>query len=109
MLQWITALEKIAATSHYVSKSRFGSFAPIRMNVAAQWLVDGVSLLHDVLAVYRLLVLDDSETTSGISPVLSFLHAKLSIFMIGGYRLVRTMYAHKSAPLVSVIYPQSFR
>ncbi|KAG6841710.1 hypothetical protein C0991_007982 [Blastosporella zonata] len=41
MLQWITALEKVAATSHYASKNRFDSFAPIRLNVAAQWLVDG--------------------------------------------------------------------
>lgn len=43
MLQWITALEKVAATSHYTGSNRFDSFAPIRLNVAAQWLVDGVS------------------------------------------------------------------
>lgn len=42
MLQWITALEKVAASSHYTGSNRFDSFAPIRMNVAAQWLVDGV-------------------------------------------------------------------
>jgi phospholipase D1/2 len=42
MLQWIAAFEKIAATSHYLGGNRFGSFAPIRLNVAAQWLVDGV-------------------------------------------------------------------
>ncbi|KZP31489.1 phospholipase D [Athelia psychrophila] len=41
MLQWITALEKVAASSHYTGSNRFDSFAPIRMNVAAQWLVDG--------------------------------------------------------------------
>ncbi|KAG6810808.1 hypothetical protein H0H92_010252 [Tricholoma furcatifolium] len=41
MLQWITAFEKVAATSHYVGKNRFDSFSPIRLNVAAQWLVDG--------------------------------------------------------------------
>lgn len=41
MLQWITALEKVAASSHYTGSNRFSSFAPIRMNVAAQWLVDG--------------------------------------------------------------------
>lgn len=45
MLQWITALEKAADTCQFVTPNRFGSFAPIRMNVAAQWLVDGVSLL----------------------------------------------------------------
>lgn len=43
MLQWIAALEKIARESHYTGKNRFDSFAPIRLNVAAQWLVDGVS------------------------------------------------------------------
>jgi phospholipase D1/2 len=47
MLQWIAALDKVAASSPYVSKNRFGSFAPIRMNVAAQWLVDGVSSPYD--------------------------------------------------------------
>ncbi|KAG6376934.1 hypothetical protein JVT61DRAFT_967 [Boletus reticuloceps] len=41
MLQWITALEKAADTCQFVTKNRFDSFAPIRMNVAAQWLVDG--------------------------------------------------------------------
>ena len=42
MLQWIAALEKAAATCHFTRRSRFDSFAPIRLNVAAQWLVDGV-------------------------------------------------------------------
>ncbi|KAF8630837.1 hypothetical protein AX17_005196 [Amanita inopinata Kibby_2008] len=41
MLQWITAFEKIKARSHYVGSNRFDSFAPIRLNVASQWLVDG--------------------------------------------------------------------
>ncbi|OAX33335.1 phospholipase D [Rhizopogon vinicolor AM-OR11-026] len=41
MLQWITALEKAAATTVFVKNNRFDSFAPIRLNVAAQWLVDG--------------------------------------------------------------------
>ncbi|KAI0036483.1 hypothetical protein K488DRAFT_41109, partial [Vararia minispora EC-137] len=41
MLQWIAALERIAASSHYTGSNRFDSFAPIRLNVAAQWLVDG--------------------------------------------------------------------
>jgi hypothetical protein len=47
MLQFITSLEKTAASSHYVGNNRFDSFAPIRLNVAAQWLVDGVSALFD--------------------------------------------------------------
>ncbi|KAJ3856607.1 phospholipase D [Lentinula lateritia] len=41
MLQWITALEKAAAASHYTGSNRFESYAPIRLNVATQWLVDG--------------------------------------------------------------------
>ncbi|KZT27381.1 phospholipase D [Neolentinus lepideus HHB14362 ss-1] len=41
MLQWIAGLEKAAAQSHYTGSNRFDSFAPIRLNVAAQWLVDG--------------------------------------------------------------------
>ncbi|KAI0669199.1 phospholipase D [Trametes maxima] len=41
MLQWIAALERVAKDSHYTGKNRFDSFAPIRLNVAAQWLVDG--------------------------------------------------------------------
>ncbi|KAF8500767.1 phospholipase D [Russula emetica] len=41
MLQWIAGLEKAAATSPFVGSNRFDSFAPIRMNVSAQWLVDG--------------------------------------------------------------------
>ncbi|KAJ6619535.1 hypothetical protein B0H10DRAFT_2026156 [Mycena sp. CBHHK59/15] len=40
MLQWITALEKVK-TSAYCQPNRFDSFSPIRLNVAAQWLVDG--------------------------------------------------------------------
>ena len=42
MLQWTTALERAAATCHFTRRSRFDSFAPVRLNVAAQWLVDGV-------------------------------------------------------------------
>ena len=43
MLQWIAALEKAASTCHFTLRSRFDSFSPVRLNVAAQWLVDGVS------------------------------------------------------------------
>lgn len=42
MMQWITALERAAKASHWVGSNRFESYAPIRLNVAAQWLVDGV-------------------------------------------------------------------
>ncbi|KAJ7254329.1 hypothetical protein B0H12DRAFT_1202294 [Mycena haematopus] len=40
MKQWITALEKVKSSA-YCQPNRFDSFAPIRLNVAAQWLVDG--------------------------------------------------------------------
>ncbi|KAJ7758541.1 phospholipase D [Mycena maculata] len=40
MLQWITALEKVKSSA-YCQPNRFDSFSPIRLNVAAQWLVDG--------------------------------------------------------------------
>ena len=42
MLQWTTALEKAATTCRFARRSRFDSFAPVRSNVAVQWLVDGV-------------------------------------------------------------------
>jgi phospholipase D1/2 len=45
MVQWIVSMERMASQSHWTGKNRFDSFAPIRLNVAAQWLVDGVSLL----------------------------------------------------------------
>jgi hypothetical protein len=38
-------MERIAAQSAWTGMNRFDSFAPLRVNVAAQWLVDGVSLL----------------------------------------------------------------
>ncbi|KAH7099651.1 phospholipase D [Auriculariales sp. MPI-PUGE-AT-0066] len=41
MDQWIAALERAAATTHWTQENRFGSFAPIRLNVSSQWLVDG--------------------------------------------------------------------
>ncbi|KAJ7134494.1 hypothetical protein C8R44DRAFT_770608 [Mycena epipterygia] len=40
MMQWITALEKVKSSA-YCQPNRFDSFSPIRLNVAAQWLVDG--------------------------------------------------------------------
>ncbi|KAF8635992.1 hypothetical protein AX15_000154 [Amanita polypyramis BW_CC] len=41
MMQWITALERAALKCKFASENRFYSFAPVRLNVAAQWLVDG--------------------------------------------------------------------
>lgn len=50
MMQWIIALERAQLSCHFTAKNRFDSFAPIRLNVAAQWLVDGVGILHVVVA-----------------------------------------------------------
>ena len=44
MHQFIVSMERIASQSAWTQKNRFDSFAPLRVNVAAQWLVDGVSL-----------------------------------------------------------------
>ncbi|KAG9048406.1 Phospholipase D1 [Tulasnella sp. UAMH 9824] len=41
MLQFIASMERMAAQSHWTGENRFGSFAPIRLNVSAQWLADG--------------------------------------------------------------------
>jgi phospholipase D1/2 len=42
MDQFIASIERMAKRSIWGGENRFGSFAPIRLNVAAQWLVDGV-------------------------------------------------------------------
>ena len=42
-------MERIAAQSVWTGRNRFDSFAPLRVNVAAQWLVDGVSLRVDLV------------------------------------------------------------
>ncbi|KAG8926053.1 Phospholipase D1 [Tulasnella sp. 418] len=41
MLQFIASMERMANQSHWNGHNRFDSYAPIRLNVAAQWLVDG--------------------------------------------------------------------
>jgi phospholipase D1/2 len=45
MHQFIVSMERIAAQSAWTGMNRSDSFAPLRVNVAAQWLVDGVSQL----------------------------------------------------------------
>ena len=86
MLQWIAALEKAAATCHFTRKSRFDSFAPIRLNVAAQWLVDGVKgspaslpshCSHILFAI--------SEIISGTFPGPYYSRKSRFISTIGGY------------------------
>ncbi|KAF8315399.1 phospholipase D [Clavulina sp. PMI_390] len=39
--QWLLSVERMALASDWTTPHRFESFAPIRLNVAAQWLVDG--------------------------------------------------------------------
>jgi len=41
MDQFIASIERMAAKSIWAGSNRFESFAPIRLNVACQWLVDG--------------------------------------------------------------------
>ena len=41
--QFIASIEKMLAKTIWAGRNRFDSFAPIRLNVAAQWLIDGVS------------------------------------------------------------------
>nr|XP_019012545.1 phospholipase D [Kwoniella pini CBS 10737]OCF51326.1 phospholipase D [Kwoniella pini CBS 10737] len=41
MHQFIVSMERIAAQCVWTHRNRFDSFAPLRVNVAAQWLVDG--------------------------------------------------------------------
>ena len=64
-------MERIAAQSAWTGMNRFDSFAPLRVNVAAQWLVDGVSQLYlskrgGMIRGRDELVLMNSETTFGI-------------------------------------------
>lgn len=63
----MSALERMKSSSYWYGKNRFDSFAPIRLNVAVQWLVDGVSYL--TLSVSTLNK-SDSGTISGIWRVL---------------------------------------
>jgi phospholipase D1/2 len=41
MEQFIVAIERIASQSVWAGPNRFSSFAPVRVNAAAQWLVEG--------------------------------------------------------------------
>ena len=82
MLQWIAGLEKIAATSPFAASNRFGSFAPIRLNVSAQWLVDGVCFAFGGECLFELILV--RGTISGTCHVQCYLQKIQSTFMIGG-------------------------
>ena len=85
MLQWIAALEKAAATCHFTRRSRFDSFAPIRLNVAAQWLVDGVSRYPDICSLSEPTRLAVSVIISGTSLVPYYSRKSRFTSTIGGY------------------------
>lgn len=65
MLQFIASMERMAAQSHWTGSNRFGSFAPIRLNVSAQWLADGVCPSRRVREIPRVVDGLYSVTTSG--------------------------------------------
>ena len=67
MQQFIVSMERVAAQSVWGGRNRFDSFAPIRMNVAAQWLVDGVSRVASIRVFSELTRLaNGSGITTGI-------------------------------------------
>jgi hypothetical protein len=89
MKQWIAALERVAQTSHWTRKNRFDSFAPIRLNVAAQWLVDGVSIVFtSSIDIDDESIVLKSATTSGTYLVRSCWRKRRSTSMVGGCRQV---------------------
>lgn len=46
--QFVASLERVARQSPFAGSNRFASFAPIRLNVNAQWLVDGRDYFWEV-------------------------------------------------------------
>lgn len=64
MQQWIASMERMAKNTHWTKENRFDSFAPIRLNVAAQWLCDGVGLFKLLFACI-LTFTHSSAITSG--------------------------------------------
>ncbi|CCG82002.1 putative Phospholipase D1 [Taphrina deformans PYCC 5710] len=52
--QFTSSIAKLSEASPWSKKHRFGSFAPVRTNVAAQWLVDGRDYFWNVSrAIYN--------------------------------------------------------
>lgn len=88
MLQWIAALEKAAASCHFTRRSRFDSFAPIRLNVAAQWLVDGVSCFLSICSLSESSRFTNSAIISGTFLVLYYSRKSPYTSTIGGCLLV---------------------
>lgn len=50
--QFVASIEKMVARTIWAGKNRFESFAPIRLNASAQWLIDGVSHLFSLLVIF---------------------------------------------------------
>jgi phospholipase D1/2 len=57
MDQFIASIERMASRCIWAGMNRFGSFAPIRLNAAAQWLIDGVSnsVITECPIIHRLI------------------------------------------------------
>lgn len=104
MLQWIAALEKAAATCHFTKRSRFDSFAPIRLNVAAQWLVDGVSRYPGIISpLSEPLLFAISVIISGTFLVLYCSRKSRYISTIGGYpRVIQPPFMLKGSFLMTM-------
>ncbi|ORY83887.1 hypothetical protein BCR37DRAFT_366860 [Protomyces lactucae-debilis] len=52
--QFVKSIETMAESTPWAKEHRFGSFAPVRTNVAAQWLVDGRDYFWNVSrAIYN--------------------------------------------------------
>jgi phospholipase D1/2 len=95
-------MERMAEKSHWTKSNRFGSFSPIRLNVAAQWLVDGVNLFPLRSMEGSLSCFPSSGITFGTSagPYLS--RRRPFTFMIGGFPLVNIVNSLKNTVLWDV-------
>lgn len=53
MDQFIASIERMAQRSPWAGRNRFDSFAPIRQNVSAKWLADGVCAISSLVFCLR--------------------------------------------------------
>jgi phospholipase D1/2 len=66
MMQFIQSIQRMKESSPWAKPHRFDSFAPVRYNVQAQWLVDGVhSQSCNFLTAARLLLECESCNSQG--------------------------------------------
>lgn len=105
MLQWVAALEKATSTCHFTGRSRFDSFAPIRLNVSAQWLVDGVGCCLNISSLSGLIRFAISVIISGIFLVQYYSQRSRFTFTIGGCPPVIPPYFPPSLHLLMRVGP----